>query len=722
MIRCAHCFGELTQFAVFCPHCSQTHELDLTQLINQTIGSRYRLYRRMGQGGLSTVFAATDLQTDSVLVVKVSDPAQLVRRELTYAIDAEAAKSYWGEMLERMRREAETLACVDHPNIVKFYETGLIGDDLRYVVMEFLRGRTLREVLNEKGRLDSNEAIRVALDICAALEEIHRRGIVHRDINPSNVMIVDCGMRDADSQTVRSHQSDFEYSSIEETEATHFAIRNPHSAIKLIDFGIAKFPQPPGAPPFTQHSVLSGTVSYASPEQCQSRAVDHRSDIYSLGVMLYEMLTDERPFTGRTPTEIALKQIQDEPVPPRQLNAEIPANLEKAILRAMAKSPDERQQSITDLVEAISRSARQIVAPLQAEEFTESEAIPFAEHNTGESDEVAVDRAKLVRRRRRRLALAVATLVVAMVVAGAMLGKNWFASRIIEPLMSGSSNSQSSNDIQGGQSGFLSDADSLEELAAQLPADGLAAKMQLPQAHPNGTVQSAAGKSPIVNSGNASSNVPARTVIASAPKPSPLPTPMSPKSQRQTASNQTPAANPTRSPQPVTQPAGQTETAPTARRAEENTTLKRDTADSANNDKTNTTNNPVQPTASRDRIASNRNRSDEDNGYRRYPSTRSQEPDDDEEPYRDEPQQIGPKLIQWSGSVNREREITIELPGVPGTLEIPRVYRDRVGIVEPPSASNRWRCARLRVFGKGGVSIVVRWWPSSYQTSRLAGQ
>jgi len=189
MTRCAHCFGELTQFAVFCPHCSQAHEPDLTQLINQTIGDRYRLYRHLGQGGLSTVFAATDLQTDIVLVVKVSNPGQLVRRELTYAIDPDTARSYWGEMLERMRREAEVLTDINHPNIVRFYNTGLIGDDLRYVVMEFLRGRTLREELNAKGSLESGEAIRVALDVCAALNEIHQRDIIHRDINPSNIMI-----------------------------------------------------------------------------------------------------------------------------------------------------------------------------------------------------------------------------------------------------------------------------------------------------------------------------------------------------------------------------------------------------------------------------------------------------------------------------------------------------------------------------------------------------
>ena len=135
-------------------------------------------------------------------------------------------------------------------------------------------------------------------------------------------------------------------------------------AIKLIDFGIAKFPQPPGAPLFTQHSTLSGTVAYASPEQCASHPVDHRSDIYSLGVVLYEMATGQRPFTGRTPTEVALKQIQSEPRPPRSINPAISVAVEKAILRALAKGPADRQQSAEELSEELRTASNQILIPL----------------------------------------------------------------------------------------------------------------------------------------------------------------------------------------------------------------------------------------------------------------------------------------------------------------------------------------------------------------------
>jgi serine/threonine protein kinase len=250
MNRCAHCYGDLPDFAVFCPHCAHAYEPDFGRMLNQTIGERYRLYRRLGQGGLSTVFAATDLQTDDVVVVKVSDPAQLVQRELSYAIDAEAARNYWGEMLERMRREAETLAAIDHPNIVQFYDTGLIGDDLRFVVMEFLRGRMLRDELDAKGRLEPAAAIRIALEICEALREVHARGIVHRDISPRNVMLYD-----EVGETGRRGDREKGRFGKDESPPVPRSPSPPVLRAKLIDFGIAKFPQPSGAPPFNARAA-----------------------------------------------------------------------------------------------------------------------------------------------------------------------------------------------------------------------------------------------------------------------------------------------------------------------------------------------------------------------------------------------------------------------------------------------------------------------------------
>src|SRR5215475_2498297 len=351
MNLCSRCSGELPAFAVFCPHCAQAHEPNFDNLINLTIDGRYRIYRRLGKGGLSAIFAATDLGNDSVVAIKVSDPAQLVVRAMNYAIDAARARDYWDEMLERMRREAETLATIDHPNIVRFEGTGMINDDLRYVVMEFLRGHTLRDEIDRNGAFEPSKAVGVALEVASALIEVHARGIVHRDINPRNIMIADCGSRVADSQPSNDRMK----ISIEGEN---------QSVIKLFDFGIAKFPQPPGAPPFTQHSTLAGTVAYASPEQCAGHPVDHRSDIYSLGVVLYEMVTGQRPFNGRTPTEIALKQIQSEPKPPRAINRAIRDGLEKTILRALAKNPAERQQSVNELGEELRSSSNQIYISL----------------------------------------------------------------------------------------------------------------------------------------------------------------------------------------------------------------------------------------------------------------------------------------------------------------------------------------------------------------------
>src|SRR5258706_9930700 len=137
MSRCTRCFGEVPELAVFCPNCSQPHEPVFGQLLNRVIGDRYQIYRRLEKGGLSTVFTAIDLSTDEIVVVKVSDPSHLTKRELTYALDDTTARSYWAEMLERMRREAETLTQLRHPHIVELYGTGTITAELRYVVMEY---------------------------------------------------------------------------------------------------------------------------------------------------------------------------------------------------------------------------------------------------------------------------------------------------------------------------------------------------------------------------------------------------------------------------------------------------------------------------------------------------------------------------------------------------------------------------------------------------------
>lgn len=677
MNRCAHCFGDLPEFAVFCPHCARADEPDFQQLLNQTLAGRYRLYKRLGQGGLSTVFAATDLQTDRVVVVKVSDPAQLVQRELSYAIDAEAARNYWREMLERMRIEAETLARIEHPNIVRFYDTGMLGEDLRFVVMEFLHGRTLREELDAKGRFDSADAVRIALGICAALGEVHARDIVHRDINPRNIML--------------------------------------EGETKLIDFGIAKFPQPAGAPPLTQHSVLSGTVAYASPEQCQSRAVDARSDIYSLGIVLYEMLAGERPFNGRTPTEIALKQIQAEPAPLRQLNPGVPASLERTVLRMLAKNPEDRQQNIEQLMEDLRYGARQVFIPLLAEDVASGEV----EITLDESPDSLDNRLLVVRRHRRRAAVAAAAVVLVAAAVGLLFGKNWLASRFTRTPAASTANVNSlpapSPSIPGATA---SDADSLE-LAAQLPSDNSAGNTGKKA---SSTVQAdSAAKLPEVNPSSSAVATKAQA------KPSPIATPPAKpvmtkatpqtvaKSQPQTRPAPTPAV---RAPQvsnpPPPEPA---EVAQASRKPENPENNDQPNRDSINASRTAGSPDTEASTSRRERVILGRNRSEGGSNSRRDPKVQDADIDDSQEP-----QQLGPKLIQWSGSVTREREVTIDLPGVPGTLEIPRVYRNRVGIVRPPSASNGWRTATVRVFGQGGVSFVVRWWPMGNGFSSLNAQ
>ena len=352
MPRCVRCANEMPALTVFCPRCQHPHEPDFKQLINHILNQRFQLYRPLGEGGLSTVFAAIDLQTDHTVVVKVSDPRHLTQTNFNSDAERLEARQYWAEMTERMQREVAALTHIQHPNIVRVLAAGTISADLSYVVMELLRGKTLREEMNVRSPLPVREAIAIATEVATALGVIHAQGIVHRDLTPRNIFLLqkDEGGRMKD----------------EFTNPTSSFIPHPSSFVKLIDFGIAKFPKLPGAQTYTQHAVMAGTPGYASPEQFQNLAVDQRADIYSLGVMLYEMVTGEKPFTGRSATEIALKQIRDEAMRPRMLVPDLPIRLEALILRALAKDPAVRQQSAEELATELKTISARIEIPLRA--------------------------------------------------------------------------------------------------------------------------------------------------------------------------------------------------------------------------------------------------------------------------------------------------------------------------------------------------------------------
>ncbi len=669
MSRCTRCFGEVPDLAVFCPNCSQPHEPTFAHLLNRVIGERYQIYRRLDKGGLSTVFTAIDLSTDEIVVVKVSDPSHLTKRELTYALDGETARHYWAEMLERMRREAETLTRLRHPNIVQLYDTGTISDELRYVVMEYLRGRTLREELIARQRLPLGAALAIAIELADALREIHSRGIVHRDLNPRNVMLVE-------------------------------GVTPAQPAIKLIDFGIAKFPQPPGAPPFTQHSVLSGTVAYASPEQCQNLPLDQRSDLYSLGVVLYEMVTGARPFNGRTPTEIALKQIQAQPQAPREIVPELPLSLEDTILRALAKDPADRQQNVIELAAELRGIAERVIVALpekqpekQVDSLLPLEAMPSdtlaesdAQTEQAQERDLFTYNTTAPKRRGRKAAAAAA---LALLLTGAVFfARNYRSSRA--PITTTSDIAVALPSPSATATANLTGAASPTPSATPTPetlAPAPEAEMAQVMTEPLNRWSNDKESKPIRQS-NSGRSIPI-IIKPRTPKPATvaqLPAPDLPVfsqsepglppfiSQPELAAAPNPENTPSISAsiEPVGAPATQTE--PSAQ-------IRRPRVTQGSND----------DSKSLDRRNAHTN-----------------------QPYNsaDAPRDFSPQLFPWEGEVRGERLIRLEMPGVPGTVDVPRIYRNRVGIVEPPGTENRWRVLVLRIVGSGKVVIRVRWWPS----------
>jgi serine/threonine-protein kinase len=263
------------------------------------LSNRYELGDTLGYGGMSEVHHGHDARLGREVAIKI--------------LRADLARD--PQFQERFRREAQNAAALNHPAIVAVYDTGETQTEfgqLPYIVMEFVEGRTLRDIVKTEGPMSQKRAMEVMADVCAALDFSHRHGIVHRDVKPANVMITKNG------------------------------------AVKVMDFGIARAIHD-GQAAMTQTAAVIGTAQYLSPEQARGEQVDARSDVYAAGCVLYELITGEPPFTGDSPVAVAYQHVREDPNPPSTVNPDVAPELDAVVLKALAKGPANRYQSSAEM-------------------------------------------------------------------------------------------------------------------------------------------------------------------------------------------------------------------------------------------------------------------------------------------------------------------------------------------------------------------------------------
>lgn len=263
-------------------------------LIGRMLANRYEILEKIGNGGMATVYKAKCHVLNRFVAVKV------LKEEFITDI----------EFIKRFKSEAQTAASLTHPNIVSIYDVGNEGD-VYYIVMELIQGKTLKEIIVEDGKLSWKWSVNIAIQIASALETAHKNNLIHRDIKPHNIIITEDGMA------------------------------------KVTDFGIAKAVS---NSTITAFGTTIGSVHYFSPEHAKGGITNAKSDIYSLGIVMYEMLTGRVPFDADTPVSVALMQVQEEPIEPKRLNPQIPISVNNIILKAMQKDPEDRYQNATDML------------------------------------------------------------------------------------------------------------------------------------------------------------------------------------------------------------------------------------------------------------------------------------------------------------------------------------------------------------------------------------
>jgi serine/threonine-protein kinase len=301
----------------------------MSEPVAVTIGEgRYEVGEVIGSGGMAEVRRGRDLRIGRDVAIKLLRPD--LGRDPAFQT--------------RFRREAQAAASLNSPSIVAVFDTGedvIDGRVTPYIVMEYVKGRTLREVLNEDGRLLPGRALQVTAEICHALEQAHAAGIVHRDIKPANVMLTEAGQ------------------------------------VKVMDFGIARALT--GSSTMTQTATVIGTAYYLSPEQARGEHVDARSDIYSTGCLLYELLTGAPPFTGDSAVAVAYQHVREEPIPPSAIEPDVPPDIDAIALVAMSKNPANRYSSAAEMRADLERSIAGepvLATPVRRDEPTTVTAVP----------------------------------------------------------------------------------------------------------------------------------------------------------------------------------------------------------------------------------------------------------------------------------------------------------------------------------------------------------
>ena len=312
--------------------------------LGREIAGQFRVLEKIGSGGMGAVYKAEQPEMRRFVAIKILHSRYLTRKDL----------------VSRFKREARAMSHLSHPNTARVFLYGQLDDGACYFVMEYLEGRNLAQTVRKEGPMEPMRALNVMIQACGALEEAHRAGIVHRDLKPENIFL-----------TQQGGITDFP---------------------KLLDFGLAKVSERqmrPGSLILTQEGMVFGTPEFMSPEQARGETLDGRSDIYSLGVILYELVTGKLPFDAAQPMEFIQRHIKEPPIPLAERTPDInfPPGLEAALMKALAKKPDERFASAAEFANALKMVAggHVMTGAMRAVPASESPTAAVSQHYAQQS-------------------------------------------------------------------------------------------------------------------------------------------------------------------------------------------------------------------------------------------------------------------------------------------------------------------------------------------------